>query len=215
MQFYLSGAVEVHVDDSPVALGGPKQRCVLAVLLAHHGTVVSIDRLIDAVWGDAAPPKALVSLRSYIANLRRILDPTAEPNRQRLVSHSHGYQLNLLRDDSVDLFRFESLVAAGRDALIRQDAGAAVGMLHDALALWRGDPFGVALTIGLVVFLLVLFATKYRHGSNAVSNEPTVKTWRWEVGWTAITLLLFVGLAVWGGLWLREPRLRELLPLRA
>jgi len=142
MLFYLSGAVEVRVDDSPVALGGPKQRCVLAVLLAHHGTVVSIDRLIDAVWGDAAPPKALVSLRSYIANLRRILDPTTEPDHQRLVSHSHGYQLNLLGDDSVDLFRFESLVAAGRAALIRQDADAAVGLLHNALALWRGDPFG-------------------------------------------------------------------------
>ena len=54
------------------------------------------------------------------------------------------------------------------------------------------------LTMGLVVFLLVLFATRYRHGSKTVRNDPTTKTWRWEVGWTAVTLLVFVGLAVWG-----------------
>jgi len=54
------------------------------------------------------------------------------------------------------------------------------------------------LTVGLVGFLLILFATKYRHGSKAVRNEPTTKTWRWEVGWTTFTLLVFVGLAIWG-----------------
>jgi DNA-binding SARP family transcriptional activator len=142
LEYCLSGAVTVRADGVPVALGGPKQRCVLSALLAQHGTVVSIDRLIDAVWGEASPPKALISLRSYIANLRRILDPTAEPGHQRLVSHSHGYQLNLLAGDSVDLLRFESLVSAGRSALIRQDADTAVRTLGEAMALWRGDPFG-------------------------------------------------------------------------
>lgn len=77
-QYYLSGAVAARVDGTPAALGGPKQRCVLAVLLANHGTVVSIDRLIDAVWGDEPPPKALASVRSYVANLRRVLDPGAD-----------------------------------------------------------------------------------------------------------------------------------------
>ena len=56
-----------------------------------------------------------------------------------------------------------------------------------------------ALTVGLVIFLLAFFATKYRHGSNAVRHQPTKKTWRWEVGWTTASLLIFVGLAVWGG----------------
>jgi len=54
------------------------------------------------------------------------------------------------------------------------------------------------LTVGLVFFLLFFFANKYRHGSNAVRHEPTRKTWRWEVSWTAATLVVFVGLAVWG-----------------
>ena len=54
------------------------------------------------------------------------------------------------------------------------------------------------LTAALVIFLLILFAAKYRHSSNARRDEPTVKTWRWEVGWTTASLLVFVGLAVWG-----------------
>ena len=55
-----------------------------------------------------------------------------------------------------------------------------------------------ALTAGLVIFLLAFFANKYRHGSKAVRHEPTKKTWRWEVGWTTASLLIFVGLAMWG-----------------
>lgn len=54
------------------------------------------------------------------------------------------------------------------------------------------------LTAGLVIFLLAFFANKYRHGSKAVRHEPTKKTWRWEVGWTTASLLIFVGLAMWG-----------------
>jgi cytochrome c oxidase subunit 2 len=54
------------------------------------------------------------------------------------------------------------------------------------------------LTAGLVIFLLILFAAKYRHSNPADRGKPTVKTWRWEVGWTTASLLIFVGLAVWG-----------------
>lgn len=145
VEYFLSGAVEARVDGARAALGGPKQRCVLAVLLADHGTVVSNDRLIDCVWDDGPPPKALASLRSYVTNLRRALDTgTAVDSAQgkRVESRPHGYQLNLLDGDSVDLHQFEALVSAGRAALIRSDPAGAAGMLGEALALWRGDPFG-------------------------------------------------------------------------
>ena len=54
------------------------------------------------------------------------------------------------------------------------------------------------LTVGLVFFLLLFFANKYRHGSNADRSGTTKKTWRFEVSWTVATLLIFVGLAGWG-----------------
>jgi cytochrome c oxidase subunit 2 len=53
-------------------------------------------------------------------------------------------------------------------------------------------------TAGLVIFLLTFFATKYRHGSHADRSGSTTKTWRWEVGWTSASLLVFVALAIWG-----------------
>ncbi len=145
VDYFLSGDVEARVDGRVVALGGPKQRCVLAVLLANHGTTVSVDRLIDSIWDDEQPAKALTSLRAYVANLRRILtsptDPAA-PARSRLESRPSGYQLNVLADDSVDLHRFERLVRAGHAALERADAAGAFDTLTNALTLWHGDPFG-------------------------------------------------------------------------
>ncbi|MUL76858.1 AfsR/SARP family transcriptional regulator [Mycolicibacterium sp. CBMA 226] len=144
VDYVLSGAVEVRRAGRSVPLGGVKQRCVLAVLLANQGSVVSTDQLIQHVWEDDAPPKALASLRAYVSNLRRVLDDgdvsDAEP--VRLESRPRGYRLNLFHGDSVDLHRFESLVSAARTALDGGDAGSAVGMLGESLALWRGDPFG-------------------------------------------------------------------------
>ena len=125
VEYQLSGAVEARVGGPLAPLGGPKQRCVFAVLLANHGTVVSVDRLIDAVWEDNPPPKALASLRAYVTNLRRILPSstdTASPAKSRLASRAYGYQLTLLDDDSVDLHRFEKLVKDGRSAA-RQGRG--------------------------------------------------------------------------------------------
>jgi cytochrome c oxidase subunit 2 len=54
------------------------------------------------------------------------------------------------------------------------------------------------LTAGLVFFLLILFAVRYRDGNRTNREVPTTKTWRWEVSWTAASLLIFVGLAMWG-----------------
>jgi DNA-binding SARP family transcriptional activator len=145
VEYQLSGAVEAGVGGVLAPLGGPKQRCVLAVLLANHGTVVSVDRLIDAVWEDKPPPKALASLRAYVTNLRRILPmstDTVSPAPSRLTSRAYGYQLTLLDDDSVDLHRFEALVKDGRAALVRGSATDAFDKLDKALTLWRGDPFG-------------------------------------------------------------------------
>lgn len=141
--YFLSGAVEAHIDGAVASLGGPKQRCVLAVLLANHGTVVSVDRLIDSVW-DEPPAKALTSLRSYLANLRKSLATESGPANAnpRLESHPSGYRLNLVDDDSVDLHEFEALVKTGYGALGRGEVGTAFDALTRALSLWRGDPFG-------------------------------------------------------------------------
>jgi cytochrome c oxidase subunit II len=56
-----------------------------------------------------------------------------------------------------------------------------------------------ALVLGLVFGLVIYFGTKYRSGSTADRTEERRKSWRWEVAWTSVTLLMFLALFMWGG----------------
>ena len=76
MRYLLLGPLQVVHDGRSIDLGPPKQRAVLAALLLARGAVVSVDRLIDAVWGDEVPASATASLQAYISNLRKALRAT-------------------------------------------------------------------------------------------------------------------------------------------
>lgn len=127
------GAVTVHRDGAPLAIGGPHPRVVLAVLVAHRGDVVSADRLCEALWGDSPPQSALPTLRTLISRLRRALNPELG-----IESAQGGYRLHG-RIEAVDVERFESLVARARATTTSHDR---VEVLAAALAVWNGDAFG-------------------------------------------------------------------------
>jgi DNA-binding SARP family transcriptional activator len=132
----------VDADGGRVELGAPRQRAVLAVLLAHANEVVSIDRLIDELWGQTPPNAATSSLQAYVSNLRRALEPRRAPRTPStvLVTEAPGYVLRVSGDD-VDAVRFEHHATAGRRALESGDVGTALESLEAALRLWRGDAF--------------------------------------------------------------------------
>jgi DNA-binding SARP family transcriptional activator len=71
--FGLLGDVEVRVDGQPVDVGHARQRCVLVVLLVEANRVVSVDQLVDRVWGDRAPQRARETLYNYLSRLRQAL----------------------------------------------------------------------------------------------------------------------------------------------
>ena len=131
IEFHVLGPLEVVEQNRPLALGTPKQRALLAVLLVHRGEPVSSDRLIDALWGERAPPSALKIVQGYVSNLRKVLDEGL------LVTSGRAY---LLQTDpgQTDLDRFQSLVAEGRRALQEGDARSAAAQLREALGMWRG-----------------------------------------------------------------------------
>ena len=52
MHFRILGPLEVWDRGAERALGGPRTRALLAFLLLHPNEVVSVDRLIDELWGD-------------------------------------------------------------------------------------------------------------------------------------------------------------------
>ena len=135
------GPVEVVRDGNNVDLGGPQQRAVVAHLAVEAGRVVSVERLIDRIWGDDPPRTPLGTLQSYVSRLRRALEPdrAAGAPPQVLVSEAPGYALRL-PDDAVDLHRFEAMATEGRAAAAAGDFVRAVEQLDAALALWRGEP---------------------------------------------------------------------------
>ncbi len=139
----LLGPVEVRRGDDVVDLGGPQPRAVFTHLVLGDGRVIAADRLIDRIWGDDPPASALGTLQSYVSRLRRAIEPDRRSGApaQVLVSEAPGYVLRVPRDH-VDVYRFEDLAVAGREAAEAGHARAAVERFDAALALWRGPALG-------------------------------------------------------------------------
>jgi len=117
-------------------LGGPKQRAVLGVLLASRNALVSIDRIIDEVWGDSPPPGASRSVQVYVSALRSALGADA----RALQTSSGGYRLSVA-DEQLDARRFEAAATRTKALLAGSEASAAADVAAAGLALWRGPAF--------------------------------------------------------------------------
>ena len=139
MRFSILGRLEVSESGVPLDLGPPKQRAVLALLLIHANHVVSLDRFLDDLWGDEAPPRATGTLQAYISNLRRVLEPGRAPGTAptRLLTRAPGYMLRVDQAD-LDAACFEQLCAEGHAALAEGRSEHARERLGEALGLWRG-----------------------------------------------------------------------------
>ncbi|MFJ2554222.1 BTAD domain-containing putative transcriptional regulator [Streptomyces sp. NPDC087534] len=143
MWWAVLGTVEVQVGGRTAELGGAKQRRVLTALLVDAGSVVPVSRLVDSVWGRTPPPSAVRTLRSYVAHLRRALEPDRPPREagKVLVSVEDGYRLRVL-PEQYDAARFGALAEAGRLRLAGGRPLDALAELDRALALWRGPAYG-------------------------------------------------------------------------
>jgi DNA-binding SARP family transcriptional activator len=129
IEFRILGPLEVADDERLLPLGGQKQRALLALLLLHAGEAVSIDRIVDELWGEHPPKTATTSLQNLVSQLRKLFGPDV------LVTRPPGYLLRL-EPGSLDLDRFSHLVEQAR----AQDAEERSRLLRQALALWRGAP---------------------------------------------------------------------------
>lgn len=130
------GPVLVRVEDSPVHVGGSRQRRLLATLLVHQNLAVSVSALVDGVFGASAPRRAEATLRTYVTRLRRVL-----PDGIDVVAEPPGYVLRTDVPDVIDAVRFESELAHGQQLFAQEEYVAAARVLTEALRLWRGRPF--------------------------------------------------------------------------
>jgi WD40 repeat protein/serine/threonine protein kinase len=134
MEYRALGPLAAVVDGRERSLGGPRQRLVLAVLLAHANQTVQQDTLIDAVWSGQPPEAARSTLHVYISNLRKELGP------EQILRRGDGYRVDVAAR-SFDVLLFEQLLDEGRQRLAPDPAAARVALVQ-ALELWRGQAYG-------------------------------------------------------------------------
>src|SRR5262245_29344999 len=141
LTFRVLGPLEVERDGRGLAVGGPKERIVLAVLLAAGGSSVSVDTLADAIWGERQPRTAERTVHAYIARLRRALEPGRRLAGTSPLIETVGRAYRLRAEpEQVDAGRFEKRARSGTD-LLGGDAPAAADALRAALAEWRGEAY--------------------------------------------------------------------------
>src|SRR5215208_2457711 len=133
MEFRILGPLEIGDTQSPIVLEAARQRALLGALLLHPNEAISVERLIDELWGARPPATAAKLIHSYISQLRRRL------GADLIVTRPPGYLLRL-DDDALDGARFRRLSAEGRRLALAGDHDRAAARYREALALWRGPP---------------------------------------------------------------------------
>src|SRR5262249_16738305 len=135
MRFGLLGPLAVWTDrGAAVAIPGAKVRALLADLLVHARAPISVERLIEDLWGGEAPAQAAGALHSKVSQVRRALARAEPTGRDMVASTPAGYVLRVA-DAALDVERFAELVAQAR---ARAEPAAVAAGLAEALALWRG-----------------------------------------------------------------------------
>lgn len=132
VQFNVLGPVTVVDGREPLNTGGPKQRTVLAMLIADVGRPVSNDVIAEAVYGENSPKRARRRVQVYVSTLRSIVGDV-------IVKEGGGWALRVDRSQ-VDALRFEDLYESvrGSDEIPPESVAQ---VLREALALWRGHPY--------------------------------------------------------------------------
>ncbi|MER7013506.1 BTAD domain-containing putative transcriptional regulator [Saccharopolyspora sp. NPDC000359] len=137
--FGVLGPVVAEDGGRAIDLRGPRHRAVLARLLVARGRMVPVGMLVDDLWDDP-PAGAVGAVQSFVATLRRALEPDRPPRTpaRLLVTESPGYAL---RADAVDAWQFETAVAEAGELLVEGRAGTALARVEAALSTWRGPAY--------------------------------------------------------------------------
>ncbi len=136
-RFGLLGPLQLTAGGTPVALGTPKQRAILAMLLINRNRAVGTEALIDAAWDQSPVSAARTSIHSYVSNLRRALANAGANPYEVLNSAPPGYRLSIAEDEC-DMDRFIVAKTAGMQAAATGRFDQASGHFTVALNEWRG-----------------------------------------------------------------------------
>jgi DNA-binding SARP family transcriptional activator len=136
LDFRLLGPLTLSSGHQLLPIPAAKQRAVLALLLLRADRVVATDELIAALWDEAPPATAKVTLQNYVSRLRKLLGSVGE---SRIHTVEPGYQIEIgFRE--LDVNRFELLRREAAGAAKAEAWEHASVRSRQALDLWRGEP---------------------------------------------------------------------------
>lgn len=143
LRLELLGPMRAWRHGDKVVLGPPKQRAVLGLLASRVNDVVCFEEIVDAVWGSDVPQTAANGVHTYVAGLRRVLEPGRgrRESGEVLVKTSGGYAL-FLPPRSIDVELFVRHLAQARRLTSERDIHGALRQFDSALRLWRGEAYG-------------------------------------------------------------------------
>ena len=107
-QISMLGPMQVVSGQDLVHVGGRKQRAVLAMLALRVNQVVSMDFIIDGLWGEG-PGGAVNTVHVYVSRLRGLQNPAAGDRLLPILRRGSGYLLDL-NPDTIDTAVFDRLV---------------------------------------------------------------------------------------------------------
>ncbi|QNE22299.1 AfsR/SARP family transcriptional regulator [Kribbella qitaiheensis] len=132
LRFGLLGPLEVRAPAGLIPLRAGKLRVILAALLLQPARPVSIDELIDRLWGDEPVGTARATVHQYVMRLRQTLGDAG--GADLIQTAPDGYLIEVAAE-AIDVHRFDDLVRRGRE---QGDLASEARSLAEALALWRG-----------------------------------------------------------------------------
>jgi DNA-binding SARP family transcriptional activator len=133
------GPLEIRAQDQDRTPTAPMARRALALLLLNANRLVSTSALIEELWESDPPRLARKTVQTYVYQMRKALRCPLDPY-ERVQTGPNGYRIEL-KPGELDLWEFEHGVMRARSALSEGDPRTAAALLHEALALWRGEPF--------------------------------------------------------------------------
>jgi len=136
----LLGPVRAWRDGAELTLGSARRTAVFSVLALHANHAISLEQLVAEVWGEGAPASAAGNVYTYVSALRQVLEPARDrwSAGQMLASGGGSYCLHI-REQDVDVFRFEALREESRRHRAGGDRAAEHATLEAALQLWHGE----------------------------------------------------------------------------
>lgn len=151
MQIHVLGPMTVFDDALEPIVLAPKPRRLLALLAVNADTAISVDALVQELWGSHPPRTATATIQTYIGQVRRTIAEALgksvnEIAEEILITEGSSYVLSTRRV-ALDITEYETLTAAGHAAVQRGAFVEGSDLLHQAVALWSG-PALVNVTAG-------------------------------------------------------------------